>query len=122
MKKTLAATALAMVVAAPAFAQSYDPDLVTGNIGNINVAPLITYDGTNSAAANISAQVTPWVTPGTNIYRGERSFARVAPVDVAPGMPLQPSNAVFDGHGQLIGADPDANVRLELLKDHDTIQ
>ena len=103
MKKILAATALAMVFAAPAFAQSYDPDLVTGNI--------------------VIAQVTPLPAYGsTNLNRGDRAFARVAPADFARGAPLQSSDAVYDGHGQLIGADPDANVRLQLQKDHDTIQ
>ena|SRR5215831_88564 len=97
MKKILAATAVAMVIAAPAFAQSYDPDLGSGNI---------------------SAQVAP-----SGAYRGAGAFARVVPDQgFVRGTRLQSPNTVYDGHGQVIGADPDANVRLQLQKDHDTIQ
>jgi hypothetical protein len=96
MKKILAATAVAMVIAAPAFAQSYDPDLGSGNI---------------------SAQVAP-----SGAYRGGAgAFARVVPgqAGFVRGTRLQSPNAVYDGHGQLIGADPDANVRMQLQKDND---
>jgi len=98
MKKILAATAVAMVIAAPAFAQSYDPDLGSGNI---------------------SAQVAP-----STSYRGAGAFARVVPNQggFVRGTRLQSPSTVYDGHGQVIGADPDPNVRLQLQKDHDTIQ
>ena len=38
-KKTLVAAAVVTVIAASAFAQSYDPDLGSGNIANIVVSP-----------------------------------------------------------------------------------
>jgi hypothetical protein len=123
MTKILAATALAIVVAAPAFAQSYDPDLGTGNVILAEVAPLVTYGVTNRPTGNIGAQVAPAVmTGGTNLNRSERAFARVAPADFASGTSLQSPNGVYDAEGRLIGADPDPNVRLQLQKDHDEIE
>lgn len=39
MKTLIATLALCTVVAAPAFAQSYDPDLGSGNVGGFTAAP-----------------------------------------------------------------------------------
>src|SRR5215813_3191144 len=41
MKTTIAAVLLATAIASPAFAQSYDPDLGTGNLVQQNAAPTL---------------------------------------------------------------------------------
>jgi hypothetical protein len=93
MKKILLAAAI-LVIASPALAQSYTPGL-SGNIdGYAQPAPRSVYQG--AAAA----------------------FARVLPGRQAAPAPY----AVYDSQGKVIGADPDANVRLQLRKDHDEIQ
>jgi hypothetical protein len=54
MNKLIAAVALATVLASPAFAQSYDPDLGTGNI-----AAQIETPASRSGAQDAYAQVRP---------------------------------------------------------------
>ena len=94
--KTMLLAAAALFIAAPAFAQSSDPDLGSGNIGRVQTAPVGVYQGTEGAYARV---------PGTRV----------------PGASQAP-NAVYDEHNNVIGADPDPNVRLQLQKDHDSIQ
>ena len=55
MKKLIAALALATVLVSPAFAQSYDPDLGTGNIARIETT------ASSAAAQAAYAQVRPGV-------------------------------------------------------------
>jgi hypothetical protein len=54
MKKTIAALALATVVASPALAQSYDPSVGTGNIAPQASVPQVKLDmGAHSAYAQV---------------------------------------------------------------------
>src|SRR5215213_712675 len=94
MNRFLAAMALAALVATPALAQSYDPDLGTGNI-----AP----------APYAAAQTT----------EGFQAMAQV-PRHYAPAREssaLQ-SDVVRDSQGNVVGADPDINIRSELQRDN----
>jgi hypothetical protein len=56
MKKLIAALALATLLASPAFAQSYDPDLGTGNIARIETP------ASSAAAHGAYAHVRPGTT------------------------------------------------------------
>ena len=55
MKTTIAAVLLATAIASPAFAQSYDPDLGTGNLVQQNAAPTLRMkvDGAHGAYARV---------------------------------------------------------------------
>lgn len=89
MKKILLSVAVTALLGAPALAQSYDPDLGTGNI-----------------AAPPAATVA-----------GSESYA-YAPRRAAPtrALPARESTAVY-AFGHYRGSDPDANVRLQLRRD-----
>ena len=93
MNKFIAAVALASLVATPALAQSYDPDIGTGNI-----AP----------APYAAAQTT----------EGFQAMAQ-APRHYAParGSSALQSDVVRDSQG-VVGADPDINIRSELQRDN----
>jgi hypothetical protein len=93
MKKMLLATAI-LLIASPALAQSYTPGLSGNMDGYTQKGPQSVYQGAQAA------------------------FARVLPGRQASPTPY----AVYDSQGKVIGADPDANVRLQLRKDHDEIQ
>ena len=118
MKKMLyVAAALGAVIASPALAQSYDPDLGSGNIGNAPTTYSAPYQSAAGAyrgaagaylgAAGAYARVPYGVDPYSSAPRGA---ARVSP------------NAVYHNEGQVIGADPDPNVRQQLHRDHDAIE
>jgi len=88
MKKLVIGAALAMLIASPVFAQSYDPDLGTGNVLNVPAAGA-----------------------------GTHAFA-YAPTQRLNGIRAQagaPDTVYRDGH--YIGQDPDPNVRLQLRRD-----
>ena len=77
MKMLVAAAALATLVASPAFAQSYDPDLGSGNI---------------TAGTEVPA-------PAWSRYGGARSaYGRVAPD--AAGLPVRHSRSHRRAHGE----------------------
>jgi hypothetical protein len=93
MKKLLTIIAVLTVVATPALAQSYDPSIGTGNI----VA--------NPAAASHQ-------TASSARYQDAQSaFARVL-----PGASQLP-NAVYGEQGNLVGTDPDPNIRFQLNRE-----
>ena len=94
MNKFIAAVALATLVATPALAQSYDPDLGTGNI-----AP----------APYAAAQTT----------EGFQAMAQ-APRHYAPAREssARQSDVARDSQGNVVGADPDINIRSELQRDN----
>jgi hypothetical protein len=101
MKKILLLTA-ALGFAPPAFAQSYDPSVGSGNIARAPSAPPSAYRGGEGAFARVP--------PGANHRR-------------APHADVQaPTGPVYDEYGRYIGADPDANIRFELRRDSDSIQ
>ena len=91
MKRLATALALATLVASPAFAQSYDPDVGSGNI-----AP--SYGQTAKSSVNRDAR---------------SAFARVL-----PGATMsQSQNAVHDEQGNAVGTDPDPNIRFQLHRE-----
>lgn len=93
MNKFFAAVALATLVGTPALAQSYDPDVGTGNI-----AP----------APYVAAQAT----------EGFQAMAQ-APRHYAPALGASaPQSDVRDSQGNVVGADPDINIRSELQRDN----
>ena len=97
MKKVILVAA-ALVMASPAFAQSYDPDIGSGNIAPAPAAPTL-FQGADGAYAR--------VIPGTS-----RGRAAVAPT----------TTAVHDEYGRVVGADPDANIRFQLRRGADSIE
>src|SRR5215207_4412189 len=88
-------------VTSPAFAQSYDPSVGSGDIARAQSAPPTLYRG------------------------GEGAFARVAPSAThrrAPSAAVQaPNYPVYDEYGHYVGADPDPNIRFQLHRDADSI-
>jgi len=101
MKKILLLAA-ALGFASPAFAQSYDPSVGSGNIARAPSAPPSAYRGPEGAFARVP--------PGGNHPR-------------APYAGVQaPTAPVYDEYGRYLGADPDANIRFELRRDADSIQ
>jgi hypothetical protein len=135
MKKMLLVAA-ALVLATPALAQSYTPEVGSGNIGNTQAyrqpAPSSVYQGAEGAFAQVPAARKLRSPNGFSrapaawrLYQGGKgSYAQVpaGPSLRSPNGFSAATVPVYDGYGQLIGADPDANVRLQLRKDHDTIQ
>jgi hypothetical protein len=92
MKLLATALALATLVASPAFAQSYDPDLGSGNIVPRAglTAPWLAYHGHHGAYARV---------PGGTVFQ--------SPYDV------------YDAQGNVVGADPDPNIRAQLRRGAD---
>jgi len=101
MKKMLFAAA-ALVLATPAFAQSYDP-----SVGSGNIAPA------QASQPGVYMQFAPQSAAGAFAQVPSRARARRG---------VQQSFTVYDEYGHVIGADPDANVRLQLRRDADTIE
>src|SRR5215470_9405112 len=101
MKKMLFAAA-ALVLATPAFAQSYDPSVGSGNLVQ-----------SQATRPGVYMQFAP--------QGAAAAFAQVPSHARAP-RGVQSSFTVYDEYGHVIGADPDANVRLQLRRDADTIQ
>jgi hypothetical protein len=109
MKKLFATVALVTVLATPALAQSWDPDVGSGNI-----APAPYGESQN----------------GSSVYQNEgfnaraeapRHMGRVhhaAKAKTLSKTSMKASDSVyFDG--QKVGADPDINVRAELQRDNE---
>ena len=102
INRFLAAMAIATVIGSPALAQSWDPDVGSGNIapapyGETDTgASIYEHDGrgfdAHAEAPRRSAKV----------YHSNKSRA---------------SNQVLDDN-QVVGADPDINVRSELMRDN----
>ena len=95
MKMLAAAVALAALVASPAFAQSYDPDLGTGNVAPTSDDPAYVA-APNQGAFGAFARVPE----GGHTSRSHRAAA-----------------AVYDLQGNFYGADPDPNIRLQLRRE-----
>ena len=87
MKTTIAAVLLATVIASPAFAQSYDPDLGSGNLVGQSAAPVLHFN-LNSKAHGAYARV------GNEAPVIRRSF-----------------------DGNYVGTDPDQNIRFQLNRE-----
>jgi len=99
MKKILVSAAFAVMLASPAFAQSYSPGYGTGNLVTLPAA------GTTTAFSSAGSAYAS--APRTSErLRGVRAEA-ISPND---------SDTVYV-NGEYVGRDPDPNVRLELRKD-----
>jgi hypothetical protein len=103
MKKVLFAAA-ALVLATPAFAQSYDPSVGSGNLVQ-----------SQASRPDVFTQYAPQSAAGAFAQVPSRTHARASRA-------VQPSFTVYDEYGHVIGADPDPNVRLQLRRDADTIE
>jgi hypothetical protein len=135
MKRILLAAA-ALMLATPAFAQSYTPEVGSGNIGNTQAyrqpAPSGIYQGAEGAFAQVPAARRLRAPNGFSqapaawrLYQGGKGAFAQDPAGPSLRSPNGFSGAtvpVYDEYGRVIGSDPDPNVRLQLRKDHDTIQ
>lgn len=103
MKKLFSTIALVTVLATPALAQSWDPDVGSGNIAaapygeNLNGSSIYQNDGFNARA------------------EAPRHMVRHHAAKAKTSMKATDS-VYFDG--QKVGADPDINVRAELQRDN----
>jgi hypothetical protein len=94
MKKLILGAALAGLLAAPALAQSYDPDYGTGN----TMAMPQAWQGQTTGSAFAPATM--------DRLRGIRAQA----------LPSASADPVY-AYGHYVGTDPDANIRLQLRRD-----
>lgn len=101
MKKILVSAAFAVMLATPAFAQSYSPGYGTGNLVTLPAA------GGGSPAAFSSA--------GSAYASAPRTSERLRGVRAEAISPNDPDTVYVNG--EYVGRDPDPNVRLELRKD-----
>ena len=92
MKKLLTTLAVLTVVATPAFAQGYDP--AGTSIGAIHSEEFY-----------------------TGAYAQDAANARAQAVPAVPKSAPRASTGVYNAQGNLIGADPDPNVRLQMRMD-----
>lgn len=104
MKKLLTTVALVTMLATPALAQSWDPDVGSGNIapppyGETETGASIYQNDGFNARAEAPRHVT----------RSHRSHMSA--------QPKASKSVYFDG--QKVGADPDRNVRAELQRDNE---
>ena len=104
MKKTLIVVGAMLAISTPAFAQSYDPSVGSGNIAGAYSAPTGAY-GADFGAEGAYARVIP----GPARHRGA-AFAPQAP------------SVVYDAAGHAVGTDPDPNIRLQLQREGDSIE
>jgi hypothetical protein len=104
MKKMILSAAVAMLLASPAFAQSYSSSYGTGNVID---QPALEHGGSawqGEFQGGPYAYEPPRVT--AHKHRGVRAEA-ISPAD---------PDVVYE-NGQYVGRDPDPNVRLELRRD-----
>ena len=100
MKKLLISTAL-ILLASPAFAQSYSAGYGTGNVINL---PALEHGGFASTAET-----------GAYAYAPQRADARMRGMRAESISPSDPDTVYVNG--EYVGRDPDPNVRLELRRD-----
>jgi len=112
MKKFAATVALIALVASPALAQSYDPDIGSGNI-----APNASAPGPQGFGAYARAPYPAGFGRHVQLYQGGLG----ARAQVAPGGHAFRSSAapgvVYDRQGHFYGADPDPNIRAQLRRE-----
>jgi hypothetical protein len=99
-----AAVALATLAASPAFAQSYDPDIGSGNIAPPSDDPNYTA-GVYQGGANAFA----W-----SPYQG--GYGAFAQVPVGRHH-VQSAPAIYGLDGRFYGTDPDPNIRSQLRRE-----
>jgi len=103
MKMLIAAAAFATLVASPAFAQSYDSDLGTGNIAPYPTKQaLVAQDGSNAYAQSFRRTM-----------RGPHKATRKAHRHIGT------SNAwdAYNFQGSTDATDPDPNIRFQLNRE-----
>lgn len=101
MKKIFVSAVLSIVLASPAFAQSYSAGYGTGNVINL---PALEHGGFTTGSTNDAYAYVP---PQAN--------ARLRGIRAEVISPNDPDTVYVDG--QYVGRDPDPNVRLELRRD-----
>ena len=104
MRKILATVALVTALASPAFAQSYDPSIGTGNIAPVPGGQTA-WSGSTQGVAGAGASAFARAVPGVDTARG-RSVRPAATDD---------SHAVMSG-GRMLGRDPDPFIRSQILR------
>jgi hypothetical protein len=97
MKKLILGAALATLLAAPAFSQSYDPGYGTGN--SMAMPP------SWHSETGITGSINP----------SQATLNRLSGIR-AQAVPSATADSVFV-NGQYVDADPDANIRFELQRD-----
>jgi hypothetical protein len=107
MKKLLICTAFSILLASPAFAQSYSTGYGTGNVINL---PALEHGGFAAAPANDAFAYAP---EHTSVRHARNARAEAMP---AQSMSASDPDTVYES-GQYVGRDPDPNVRLELRRD-----
>jgi len=108
LKKSLVAAAFVTFIAAPAFAQSFDPDMGTGN--NVPFA----YAPTDQSGNDAYAQAVPTARHSAKSANAHRS-AKSAYAQ-APGTTDSQSTAVIVD-GKVVGSDPDPFIRQMLREE-----
>jgi hypothetical protein len=117
MKKMILSAAVAMLLASPAFAQSYSSSYGTGNV--INQPALEhggpAWQGEFQGRSRGGFQGGPYA-QGSYAYEPPRATGHkhrgVRAETISPADP----DVVYE-NGQYVGRDPDPNVRLELRRD-----
>jgi hypothetical protein len=112
MKKFLLSATVAMLLASPAFAQSYSGGYGTGNVIN---QPALEHGGFQAGS-----QGGPYAqgsyAQGSYAYEPPRATShKLRGVRAEAISPADP-DVVYE-NGQYVGRDPDPNVRLELRRD-----
>ncbi len=102
MKKILISAAFSILLASPAFAQSYSGGYGTGNVIDL---PALEHGGFASTSKNDAFAYEP---PRASARHGHNARTEA----LSPSDP----DAVYES-GQYVGRDPDPNVRLELRRD-----
>ena len=98
-----------LAISTPAFAQSYDPSVGSGNIAGAYSAPSGAYLGTHRAYLGVEGAYARVIPGGAGHHRAA-AFAPQAP------------KAVYDATGHAVGTDPDPNIRLQLQREGDSIE
>jgi len=106
MKKMIFAAAF-LAIASPAFAQSYDPSVGSGNL----VGPVAAAHTTHAAPRVYLGAESAY----TRVIPGSRHHRAGAPAAAFAG-PL------YDQSGHAVGTDPDPNIRFQLRREADSIE
>ena len=108
LKAMVAGAWLAVAMATPSEAQSYDPDLGTGNIVAYPV-PAAAAQGARNAYARFER-------PGARSARVANARTSPAMPGISPAMPgFRAFNSV--GPGSAAGSDPDPNIQFQLHRE-----
>jgi len=112
LKAILLSAGLALATATPSLAQSYDPDIGSGNIAPAYGQIIPSYGqtaqwGATQGARNAYARIVPRVARG----------ARNAYARSVPGATAFESWNVYNDQGNVVGTDPAPNIRFRLHRE-----